>query len=84
MGRVAALLPEFERTVHVALVSDGLTQVTVSGVGSFGAFTRRDVELKPGRYTLIGAREGYRDVRRDLSVSPGQTQTISVSCYEPL
>ena len=84
MARVSALLPEFEKPVHLSLVSDGLTQVTVMGVGTFGGFTRRDVELKPGRYTLVGAREGYRDVRRDISVSPGQTQTVSVSCYEPL
>jgi hypothetical protein len=84
MARVSALLPEFEKPVHLSLVSDGLTQVTVMGVGTFGGFTRRDVELKPGRYTLVGSREGYRDVRRDISVSPGQTQTISVSCYEPL
>ena len=84
MARVSALLPEFEKPVHLSLVSDGFTQVTVIGVGTFGAFTRRDIELKPGRYTLIGSREGYRDVRRDVSVSPGQTQTISVSAYEPL
>ena len=84
MARVSALLPEFEKPVHLSLVSDGLTQVTVMGVGTFGGFTRRDIELKPGRYTLLGSREGYRDVRRDISVSPGQTQTISVSCYEPL
>lgn len=84
MARVSALLPEFEKPVHLSLVSDGLTQVTVTGVGSFGGFTRRDIELKPGRYTLIGSRDGYRDVRRDISVSPGETQTVSVSCYEPL
>jgi serine/threonine protein kinase/tetratricopeptide (TPR) repeat protein len=84
MARVSALLPEFERPVHLSLVSDGFTQVTITNVGAFGSFTHRDVELKPGRYTVIGSREGYRDVRRDISVNPGQTQTISVSCYEPL
>ena len=84
MARVSALLPEFERPVRLSLVSDGFTQVTITNVGAFGSFTHRDVELKPGRYTVIGSREGYRDVRRDISVSPGQTQTISVSCYEPI
>jgi eukaryotic-like serine/threonine-protein kinase len=84
MARVAALLPEFEKPVRLSLVSDGLTQVSVSGVGSFGSFTRREVELKPGRYTLVGSRDGYRDVRRDVSISPGQTQTVNVSCYDPL
>jgi hypothetical protein len=58
--------------------------VAVIGVGTFGSFTRRDVELKPGRYTVIGSRDGYRDVRRDITVSPGETQTVSVSCYDPL
>jgi len=84
MARVSALLPEFEHPVHLSLVSDGFTQVTIMNVGAFGSFTRREVDLKPGRYTVIGSREGYRDVRRDISVSPGQTQTISVSCYDPI
>ena len=84
MARVAALLPEFTRTVRISLVSDGLTEVSISGVGNFGGFTRREVELKPGHYTLVGSREGYREVRRDINVSPGQTQTVSVSCYEPI
>jgi tetratricopeptide (TPR) repeat protein len=84
MARVSALLPEFEHPVHLSLVSDGFTQVTIMNVGAFGSFTHREVDLKPGRYTVIGSREGYRDVRRDISVSPGQTQTISVSCYDPI
>jgi tetratricopeptide (TPR) repeat protein len=84
IARLSALLPEFERPVRLTLVSDGLTQVSVSGVGAFGGFTHREVDLKPGHYTLLGTREGYRDVRRDVSVSPGQTQTINVSCYDPL
>jgi eukaryotic-like serine/threonine-protein kinase len=84
MARVAALLPEFDKPMHVSLVSDGLTQVTVIGVGAFGSFTHHDVELKPGRYSVIGSRDGYRDVRRDINVSPGQAQTVNVSCYDPL
>jgi tetratricopeptide (TPR) repeat protein len=84
MARVAALLPEFERPVRLALVSDGFTQVSVTGVGSFGSFTHRDIDLKPGRYTLIGTRDGYRDVRRDVSIAPGQALTVNVSCYDPL
>ena len=84
MARLSALLPEFERPVRLTLVSDGLTQVSVPGVGTFGGFTHREVDLKPGHYTVIGTREGYREVRRDVSVNPGQTQTLNVSCYDPL
>jgi tetratricopeptide (TPR) repeat protein len=84
IARVSALLPELDKTVHLSLVSDGLTQVSIPEVGNFGGFSRRDVELKPGRYTIIGTREGYREVRRDITVTPGQpSQTINVTCYDP-
>ncbi len=84
MARVSALLPELDKTVRLSLVSDGLTQVSIPEVGSFGGFSRRDVELKPGRYTVIGTREGYREVRREITVTPGQQgQTINVTCYDP-
>jgi len=85
IARLSALLPEFNQPVHLSLVSDSLTQVAIPGVGAFGAFARRDIELKPGHYTVIGTRVGYRDVRRDITVNPGQqTQTVSVSCSEPI
>jgi eukaryotic-like serine/threonine-protein kinase len=85
IARLGALVPEFDKPVHLSLLSDSFTQVAIPSVGSFGAFARRDIELKPGHYTVIGTRNGYRDVRRDISVSPGQpTQTVSVACSEPI
>jgi len=34
---------------------------------------------------VIGTRDGYRDVRRDITVNPGQqAQTVNVSCSEPI
>ena len=84
LARVSALLPEMDKTVRLSLVSDGLTQVSIPEIGSFGGFSRRDVELKPGRYTVIGTREGYREVRRDITLTPGQQgQTINVTCNDP-
>ncbi|HEY0766793.1 MAG TPA: protein kinase [Steroidobacteraceae bacterium] len=85
LARLAALLPEFDKPVHLSLVSDSLTQVAIPSVGAFGSFARRDIELKPGHYTVVGTRDGYRDVRRDINVSPGQqAQTVNVSCSEPI
>jgi hypothetical protein len=85
IARVTALLPGADRPVHLALVSDSLTQVSIQNVGTFGSFARRDVDLKPGHYTVIGTREGYRDVRLDVSIAPGQdVQTVSISCNEPI
>jgi tetratricopeptide (TPR) repeat protein len=84
IARLQILLPDFEKPVRISLVSDSVTQVAILGVGSFGSFERRDIQLRPGTYTLIGSRVGYRDVRRQLTIAPGETQTVSVSCYEAI
>ena len=88
VARLEILLPEFDKPVRLALVSDNATQVAIQRVGEFGSFARREIELKPGKYTVLGRREGFRDVRRDVTIAPGtgadQVQTISVSCVEPI
>jgi hypothetical protein len=34
---------------------------------------------------VIGTRDGYRDVRLDVTLAPGQdVQTVSISCNEPI
>ncbi|NBU24181.1 MAG: hypothetical protein EBS39_00870 [Gammaproteobacteria bacterium] len=65
------------------LESDGLTQVTLQRWGAVGAFTRKELRLKPGRYVAIGTRAGYRDVRREFTLSPGAAApVIVVRCTE--
>lgn len=74
-----------DKPVQLSLVSDNATEVAIPSIGQFGTFARREIELKPGRYTVIGTRDGYRDVRRDITVAPGQDkQTINVSCSDPI
>jgi serine/threonine protein kinase/tetratricopeptide (TPR) repeat protein len=83
--RLTTLLPALDKPVRLSLVSDNLTQVTIPSVGTFGSFARRDIELKPGHYTVIGTREGYREVRRDITVTPGEEYlTVNISCSEPI
>ena len=53
------------------LESDQLTSVTLYRVGALGAFAAKEVELRPGTYTAIGSRDGYRDVRQTFTVRPG-------------
>jgi eukaryotic-like serine/threonine-protein kinase len=85
VSRLELLLPTFNQPVMLALESDNATEVAIQRVGFFGAFDRRQVELKPGRYTVTGRRAGFRDVRRDITVAPGQTgQTIVIRCMEPI
>ncbi|MEO8465401.1 MAG: hypothetical protein ABI640_08660 [Gammaproteobacteria bacterium] len=71
--------------IRIRLESDLLTDVTLYRVGALGAFSRKDVELRPGTYTAIGSRDGYRDVRRTFTIVPGrEPASISVVCKEPI
>ncbi|HUI62160.1 MAG TPA: protein kinase [Steroidobacteraceae bacterium] len=85
VARLQGLLPGIDRPVRLSLLSDNSTQVAIPSIGSFGAFSRREIELRPGRYTVVGTRNGFRDVRREITVTPGQdAQTIRVSCSDPI
>ena len=85
ISRLELLLPTFNQPVVLALESDNATEVAIQRVGFFGAFDRREVTLKPGKYTVTGKRSGFRDVRREITVSPGQGgQTIVIRCLEPI
>ena len=90
--RLAAAAAELERLIvqaemplRLRLESDGLTEVVIWRIGRFGLFTGRDVELLPGRYTVVGTRNGYRDVRREVELRPGvQPAAVVIRCEEPV
>lgn len=83
--RLAGLLATAETPVRVALRSDNLTDVVVYRVGRLGAFELRELELVPGRYTAVGTRTGYRDVRREFFIEPGKApEPLVVRCEEPI
>jgi hypothetical protein len=87
-GQVAeldALISAAETPVRIALTSDNATEVTVYRVGSLGVFERKDLELLPGRYTVVGSRAGFRDVRREITLLPGSPPaTVVIRCEEPI
>jgi hypothetical protein len=78
-SRLAQLAVE----VHVAISSDNSTHVSLAPLGELGRFSSRELELPPGHYTLIGRRDGFRDVRHEFEIAPGQsTAALSVQCTE--
>lgn len=83
--KLRELLRLYDRPVLAVIESDGLTLVSVQRVGNFGAFERRELSLKPGRYVAVGVRAGYRDVRREFLVTPGATNiVVTVRCSEAI
>ncbi|HZO21777.1 MAG TPA: hypothetical protein VFB37_04670, partial [Steroidobacteraceae bacterium] len=85
VAQLQILLVGEDKPVRLSLLSDNSTQVAISSIGSFGTFSRREIQLRPGKYTVVGTRSGFREVRRVITVAPGQdSQTIRVSCSEPI
>ena len=74
-----------EKPVRLRLESDGLTSIAIYHVGQYGTFDRRDFELLPGRYTVVGTRTGFRDVRREIILVPGALPSaVVVRCEETI
>jgi len=70
--------------IRVVLRSDGLTSVLLYRVGQLGTFESKELQLRPGTYTLVGTRKGFRDVRHRLEVSPGSALSVTVRCEEKI
>jgi len=79
---------ELERLVTLAqtpaivtIESDNFTRIAVYKVGKLGRFSQHELKLRPGTYTLVGARDGYQDVRQEIVVKPGQQALrVSIKC----
>jgi hypothetical protein len=80
VGRLVELAGE---PIRIELESDLQTEVVLYRVGRLGSFDRRQLELRPGTYTVVGTREGYRDVRKRFTVRPGEHPApVVVRCEE--
>jgi hypothetical protein len=85
IARLEALLKIASTPIAVVLESDAATEVMVYRVGRLGTFTRHELKLKPGTYTVVGSRPGYRDVRLQLVVTPGPPpMPLVIRCTESL
>jgi len=83
INRLQALIILATTPTTVTLNSDGLTSVQIYHVGRLGQFVEQQVELRPGTYTVVGSRPGYRDVRHTLTVKPGAEQpSLDIRCEE--
>lgn len=85
IGRLEQVLAVAATPAPVRLRSDGLTEVTIFHVGRLGSFGDRMLELRPGAYTAVGTRDGYRDVRREFIVAPeGLPEPLVLICTDPI
>ena len=79
------LVAAAETPIRLAIASDNQTEVVIYRVGKLGAFERKDMDLLPGRYTIVGTRAGFRDVRREVTIMPGhEPPALVIRCEEPI
>jgi tetratricopeptide (TPR) repeat protein len=81
IDRVRELLETYGTPVPVTFRSDNRTEITLSTVGRLGTFSEKQLTLRPGAYTVIGSRDGCRDVRESILVRAGM-QPVEIACKE--
>lgn len=67
--------------IPLVLLSDNATEVTIHRVGPVGAFERHELALRPGRYVIVGSRDGCRDVRKEIVLAT-DTAPVDIRCVE--
>lgn len=83
IGRLQSRVEAAGTPVSVTMHSDGDTEVVIHHVGRLGRFRVHSLELRPGTYTAVGSRPGYRDVRAVFRVEPGAAPPpVAVRCEE--
>ncbi len=56
---LSKMIKKMQRLIAVTVKSDQKTFVQVRGIGKVGTVTEKTIQLKPGRYTFEGSRDGY-------------------------
>ena len=79
------LVQQANTPVNVTLRSDEQTEVIVYKVARLGRFSQRELTLRPGTYTAVGTRNGYRDVRHSFTVThDSEPPPLTIACVEPI
>jgi len=82
---LSRLLKRAATPLTVPLISDNVTQVSIYKIGRLGNFMRKEVNLRPGTYVVVGSRPGFRDVRLEFRVAPEiEMQPVVVQCEEQI
>ncbi|MEM6580997.1 MAG: hypothetical protein AAF699_06980 [Pseudomonadota bacterium] len=85
IDELESLLQQANTPINVTIQSDMETDVVVYKVAKLGKFDQRQLELRPGSYTAVGSRLGYRDVRVDFEVQHGvDNLPVTIRCTETI
>jgi serine/threonine protein kinase len=82
---LSRLLKRAATPLTVPLISDNATEVFIYKIGRLGNFMRKEINLRPGTYVVVGSRPGFRDVRLEFRVAPEiEMEPVIVQCEEQI
>jgi tetratricopeptide (TPR) repeat protein len=85
ISKLDTVLRQANTTVTVTLRSDDKTEVIIYKVARLGSFAEHELTLRPGNYTALGTRAGYRDVRQSFTITHDSAPAaITIACTEPI
>lgn len=83
LGQLRTALKLALQPIKLILTSDDSTTVKLYRVGNYKPFQQLEIQLKPGEYTALGTRRGYRDVIHNFTLQPGLSSfKLDVRCEE--
>jgi len=72
-------------TVNVVFHSDNETEIEIYHIGRFRPFLQKPITLKPGTYTVVGRKPGFKDVRLAIKITAEMKMPVFViRCEEPI
>ena len=81
LDQLEKLIISAQTPIKVVIESDSLTDIAVYRIGKLGRFAKHELDLKPGTYTVVGTRDGYKDIRRKIVIKAGQkSMRIIIKC----
>jgi tetratricopeptide (TPR) repeat protein len=78
--KLLELLKAYSAKVSVKVISDGVTNISVRGVGRVGLTNEKTIDLRPGKYTFEGKRIGFRSKLIQVDVPLG-SENLVVEIY---
>jgi len=83
IANLEVVIKQARTSIKLTLFSDNMTAVAIYHVGRLGTFYQKELVLKPGRYTIIGERPGFRDIRHIITLTHEHPAVeFSIACKE--
>ena len=84
--KIQKLVKESTKKVAIKIISDNETEIEIRGVGKVGKIDEKILQLLPGKYYIIGKKQGFKNIFYDLDLTNRDIDNnmieLSIICSE--